>query len=171
MDAVGRGDRVGPEIFGVSIRGDDAVARGEGLVHALDEVGREQIVGVEDEKGVEGFQRVVALDVLNQKPERPALAGAGGVLPLIDDRAVRAAKLGGFVRAVVGDDKDRHQPGRIRLGADAVDEVGDDGLLVARRDQHGVAEALVRLGKPFGAGEKADGLVDRFIKRQHGENA
>ena len=156
-------------VFGVAVAGDDLIAVGEGLVDLRDIVGRQDIVGVQHQIAVEG--RVVVLDAPQEVLQGVALAHLGGVVAEVDGGAVSAGHRAGQVGAVVGHHKDIHIFRRIVLGLDAVDEVADDGLLVAGGDQHGDAVGhRLTVGRVFfpprhGNIEELIGIAEE--KRQH----
>ena len=87
MDAVRRRYGVGAEILRVPVGCDDAAARFKGLVHAFDEVRRQQIVGVKDEKTVAGREFAGRTEPVDEKLHGVTLAGVRRVEPLIDDGA------------------------------------------------------------------------------------
>lgn len=85
-----------------------------------------------------------------ERLEGVALTDLLAVEALIDNRAALARDARGVVGAVVGEDIDREQLARVRLGAQAREQVADDGGFVARADEDGVMIAR-RGGRERGA--------------------
>ena len=135
---VARGDPVVGVVLGVAVAGDDFVAVGEGAVHLGDVVGRQQVIGVEDEEAVKDLA-IVGFDMAQQLLEGVALADQDPVKALVDHSAVLPGHLGGVVGAVVGHYEDRDQLAGVVLGADGVQQMADDRRLIPGGDQHRVA--------------------------------
>ena len=76
---------------------------------------------------------------MEQVLEGVALAHLRLVIAKVDIGAVSARHAAGQVGAVVGHHEHVHQFGGIVLRLDAVDQVADDGLLVAGGDEDGDA--------------------------------
>lgn len=135
-------------ILRVAVGGYEAVAVRVGLVDLGKKVGRHEIVRVENEIGIVAIGAVVAVDRGEKEVEDVTLSALLLVFALVNDGAVRRGDAGGIVGAVVRADKDVVELPRVVLCLQTVDEVRDDPLLVARRDQHGEAVrdglALVR---------------------------
>ena len=144
--AVTGADPVVGVVLAVAVAGDDLVSVGEHGVHLLNVVRGQDIVSVEYEVAVEAAG-VVGLDVLGQKIQRIALAHIDVVEPLVHHRAVPPCDGGGVVGTVVRRYKDGEQSGVIRLLPEAVQQPADDGGLVPRRDEHGVAVGGRRAGE------------------------
>ena len=155
------GDPVVGVVLGVAIAGDDLIAIGEGAVHLGDVVGLQEVVGVEDHKGVE-HAAIVPLDMSQELVEGVALAHLYMVEALVDNGAVFPRHPGGVVGAVVGHHEDGDEVFGIVLGVDGVQEVTDDVLLIARRDQNRVA---VEHGGTVGLVlfEEGNGEIDELI--------
>ena len=122
---------------------------GERAVHLLDIVGGEEVIGVKDEVAIVSG-RDVPRDMGEERLEGVALTDLLAVEALIDDRAALARDARGVVGAVVGEDIDREQLARVCLGAQAREQVADDGGFVARADEDGVMIAR-RGGRERGA--------------------
>ena len=105
---VARADPVVAEVLAVAVAGDDLVAVGEHLVHPLNVVRGQQVVGVKHEITVKP-RRIVRADVLQQEVQGIALAHVQLVEPLIDHRAVGPGDGGGAVGAVVRRHEHRHK--------------------------------------------------------------
>ena len=103
--------------------------------------------------------------------ESVALAHLGGVIAEVDVGPVGTGHAAGEIGAVVGHHEDIHLIGGVVLVPDAVDQVADDGLLVAGGDQHGdaVHHRLAVGGVLFEPGhgdiEELVGIAEE--KRQH----
>src|SRR5699024_6340651 len=117
--------------------------------------------GVEDHKGVEHAAKV-PLDMSQELVEGVALAHLYMVEALVDNSAVLPRHPGGVVGAVVGHYEDGDEVFGIVLGVDGVQEVTDDVLLIARRDQNRVA---VKHGGTVGLVlfEEGNGEIDELI--------
>lgn len=100
-------------------------------VHLLDIVGGEEVIGVKDEVAIVSG-RDVPRDMGEERLEGVALTDLLAVEALIDNRAALARDARGVVGAVVGEDIDREQLARVRLCAQAREQVADDGGFVAR---------------------------------------
>ena len=99
---------------------------------------------------------------MQEKVERVALAAKRGVVPLIDLRAAGARRFRGFVAAVVGSNEDLEKALGVALRLDAVEEISDDGLLVARGDED--REAVQRRLPLFPpARQPRNGYVQKLI--------
>ena len=97
-----------------------------------DEVGVQDVVGVQHQVGVV----VPPLpDVIQQELQGIALAHMAAVLPGKDLRSVGAGDDGGRIGAVVRDNIGVQELCGVVLGADAVQELADDGLLVPGGDE------------------------------------
>ena len=142
---VAGGDPVVAVVFRVAVAGDDLVAVGEGAVHLRDVALLQHVVGVKDEIAVEGLVRVALVYTLHQPGKGVALAYPRGVEPLENDGPVLARHARRIVRAVVRHDENRDAPPVVGLPGDAVQQVADDGLLVPRRDEHGIVVRLLLL--------------------------
>ena len=141
------------------VAGDDGAAGGKGAVDLPDVVRPQQVVRVKDEVGVKRRAVSGGLHPREQKFQRPALAHACAVLPLPDNGPRGTGDGGGAVGAVVRRDEDLHQLGGIVLPADALDQLGDHRLLVARADEHGETVQPLRdtgCGVLFPEGDKEE---------------
>ena len=136
---VAGGDPVVPEVLGVAVARDDAVALGEDAVHLLYVVLLEDVVRVEDEVAVEGALGEELVNAAQQVAQGVALADLRGVEALEDYGAALGRHPGRLIRAVVRDDEGRDEARVVALAPDALEQLADDRLLVPRRDQHGVA--------------------------------
>ena len=147
-ESAARAEPAFPVILRVAVGGHEAVAVRVGLVDLGKEVGRHEIVRVEDNIGIVAIGAVVAVDRREKEVEDVTLPALLLIFALVNDGAVRRGDAGGIVGAVVRADKDVVKLPRVTLCRQTVDEVRDDPLLVARRDQHGEAVrdglALVR---------------------------
>ena len=130
-------DPVVAVVLGVTVAGDDLVAVGEGLVDLGNIVGGQHVVGVQHQIAVIGG--VIVLDAAQQVLQGVALAHLRRAAAKINRRTVSAGHRTGQIGAVVGHHEDIHLVGGIVLCPDAVDEVADDGLLVAGGDEDGDA--------------------------------
>ena len=108
-------------------------------------------------------------DATETKVHDPALALARKVVALVHDRAGFARSLCGVVGAGVRHDKDVDQLCRIVLVADGTHEVGDNGLLIVRRDEKGVRVELLGLGIADLATNKADNIEHELVERKHAQ--
>ena len=113
--------------------------------------------------------RIFAQDAIESVIHDPALALARQIVALVDDCARSARHLGRVVSAGVGNDKDVDQLRWIILVADGPYEVGDDGLLVMRRDEEGVAVLLSSTWQLDLAAEKAYQQIHHLIGEADGE--
>ena len=129
--SVACGDPVVAEVFRIAKAGHDTVSRGQLFRHFFYVVFLQQIVRVEDEERVILSVHTVRAHMLPQSGERVSLADLLPVLPLINDRSVRFCRDSRIIRAVVRDHVDIR---RVRLGANAVEQMRQDRLLIARRD-------------------------------------
>lgn len=143
-ERVARADPVIAEIFRVAVACNDLIARIEHLVHLLDEALVEDVVRVEHEKAFKGIFAVLLENLVQEEFQRVALADGVLVLPLENNGARRARHIRGAVRAIVRHDENIHKLRGVRLPAHALDKLRDDGLLIARRNQNGVAVVLFR---------------------------
>ena len=141
---VARGYPVGVVVLGVSIAGRGLRSVVEGLVHLAEVVHIQHVVGVEHEVRLVTLVGVALANALEAVVERVALANFLVVAAGKDDGACLAGHARGVVRAVVGDDEHVDELGRIVLHLDGVDEVADDGALVASRDDCGELVVLLR---------------------------
>ena len=132
--AIAGGDPVVAVVFGIAVARDDVVPGGKGFVDLAEVIAVNHVVRVKDEVGV-----VFPPDAAQKIAQGEALADAAAVVPFEHPRAVRVRRLGGAVGAVVRHDVDVDQPGGIILPPQAVDQISDDGLLVACGDQNGEA--------------------------------
>ena len=160
---VARADPVVAEVLRVAVARDDLVARIKDLVHLLDEVFVEDVVRVEHKEALKGMLAVLLKDGVQQELQRVALADGVLVLPLEHDGARRPRDRRGAVRAVVRHDEDVHKLRGVRLPAHALNELRDDGLLIAGRDQHGVAVVLLRREHLLPA-EQGNSQINRLVR-------
>ena len=168
VQGIGGGDPVVAEIFAGAAGRYDALACVKGLIHARDIVAVEQIVCVKYKIALKGIRSVVPRDAGEQIFQRVALCAVVRVAALIADRTAAARRLRRPVRAVVGHDKDREQLRRVVLQADALEQTADDGLLVARRNDDGIA-VLPPCGCKAPCGEQTDDGVDGIIAAHRAE--
>ena len=132
-------------VFRVAVARDDLVPVGEGAVHLRYITVLEHVVRVKDEVAVEGLAGIALVYTLHQIGKRVALAYLRGVEPFEHHGPVLARHARGLVRAVVRHDENRDAPPVVGLPGDAVQQVADDGLLVPRRDEHGIVVRLLLL--------------------------
>ena len=141
---VAGGDPVGVVVLGVAVAGGGLGAVVERGVHLAEVVHVEHVVGIEHEVGLVAAVGVLLADDLEAVVERVALPHLLVVVPGKDDGAGLAGHVGRVVSAVVGDDEHVDELLRIVLHLDGVDEVADDGALVAGRDDGGEPVVLLR---------------------------
>ena len=101
----------------------------------------DDIIRVEDEERIVIGEGTAGANLTEQLVERVALADLIGVETLKRDGTRLTRDAGGGVRAVVGQDVDIQQLGRVILRAEAGNEFADDAFLVAGADQRGIAAA------------------------------
>lgn len=74
----------------------------------------------------------------------------------------------------IGDHKDLDELGRIILVLDGANKIGDNGLLVMRRDKEGIPVEFFGLGRcdlaPKSADDKKDHLVEEADREQRDDN-
>ena len=130
----------------------------------------DDIIRVEDEECVVIGQGAAHADEADQLVERVALADLIGVETLKRDGTGLTRDAGGGVRAVVSQDVDIQQLGRVILRAEAGNEFADDAFLVAGADQRGIVAARLggRLPRSFlsvaAAERKAVKRVENLIQ-------
>ena len=139
---VARRDPVVAVVFGVAVAGHDLIAGGVDLLDLGDKVRVKDIVGIQHKIGVV-MPVTGTLDALQKLIEHVALTHLLGIEALIDGRTMRAGHARRVIRAVVRTDKNVHAVHGIGLCADAVEQLPDHVLLVARRDEHGNAVVFV----------------------------
>ena len=159
------------QIDRIAVAGQDAETGLEGLVHLLDVMTVEPVVGVEHEIGIVVVGHTRVNHGAQQVRQRVSLADQLRVVAFDDMASHLADDFGGAIGTVVGHQPDIDQLARIGLVVQRVDEVADDVLLVARGDQHGVALVHRRVREVHRLGEQrhddADGLVDDADAAHH----
>ena len=148
-------------VLGIAVAGDDVLAVGEGAVHLLDIVGREDIVGVKDEVAVKALG-VVPAEVVHQGGPGVALAHLGFVGPLVHGGAGHPGNERRVVGAVVRQDEDVDVVGVVGLAAETGDEIADDGLLVPGADHDGEVVDL-RLAVGVRSAEPDHGNIQKLV--------
>ena len=136
-------------VFRVAVARDDLVPVGEGAVHLRYITVLEHVVRVKDEVAVEGLAGIALVYTLHQIGKRVALAYLRGVEPFEHHGPVLARHARRIVRAVVRHHEHRHAAALVGLARDAVQQVADDGLLVARGDEHRVVVPLLAPVRPL----------------------
>ena len=99
------------------------VSGGKGLVHALNIIGGENVVGIKDEIAVKAPGEVPG-NMYQQILQGISLAYTHGIVPLIHGGAGRPGNRRRMVGAVVRHHKDLQQLRRVILIADAVQQMG-----------------------------------------------
>ena len=141
----------------------------------------DDIIRVEDEERIVIGEGTEGANLTEQLVERVALADLIGVETLKRDGARLTRDAGGGVRAVVGQDVDIQQLGRVILRAEAGNEFADDAFLVAGADQRGIAAARFggRLPRGFSsvaaaerkAVKRVENLIQIGYKEQHADDS
>ena len=163
-DGIPGGNPARSEILGISIAGEHVIPLREGSIHRGDEMRIDDIIRVEDEERIVIGEGTAGANLTEQLVERVALADLIGVETLKRDGARLTRDAGGGVRAVVGQDVDIQQLGRVILRAEAGNEFADDAFLVAGADQRGIAAA--RLGGRLPCGFPSVAAAERkAVKR------
>ena len=143
---IARRDPVVAIVFGIAIAGHDLVARGVDLFDLGKEVRVKDIVCIQHKIGVV----VPAAGTANASEhvvEHIALANMQRVVPLKNDRAMLARHAGGIVRAVIRTDVNIYMIHRISLRTNAVEQITDDILLIARSNENGNAVVFIAADK------------------------
>ena len=129
--------------------------------------------GIDQVVCVEHTYRVIAVlahEHIDDLPQGVAL-GADRLRALHDKRAGAVGRARRVVGAVIWDDDDVIEFAGIILREQGLHEVADDGLLVARRHQHG-EPAAGRLARPLYCRAQRIGQVKRKIDQiEHGNRA
>ena len=136
----------------------------KGVIHLGDVIAGDNIIGIEDKEALKGIG-ILVKDTVETKVHDPALAFTGQVVSLVHDSARLARELRGVVGAGVGNDKDLDELGRIVLILDGANEVGDNGLLVMRRNKEGITMEFFGLGRRDLATESADDKEDHLVQK------
>ena len=148
-------DPVVGKVLGVAVAGKSLIIAGiKYLVHLIDKVGVNDVVGVKDKEAVIAALTDVSLQLMEQIAQCIALALVDGVKPLIDSGAGPAGCARGIIGAVVSYDIDVQQFPGIVLGGQAADELADDFLLISCRDHHRIPVLLL--------GHKDPGLAQAY---------
>lgn len=157
-------DAIVGQVHGIAVAGEDFETGLEALVHFLDVVLVEFVVGIEHEKGVirVGCARLVHL--VEQIGQRVAFADLLLVESFDDVASHVSGHFGGVVGAVVGHQPDVDELARIGLRMQAVDEVADDVRFVSRGNQHRVPFVHRRFGELDRLGEQRDDDADRLVE-------
>ena len=152
------------QVHGIAVAGEDFETGLEALVHFLDVVLVEFVVGIEHEKGVirVGCARLVHL--VEQIGQRVAFTDLLLVESFDDVASHVSGHFGGVVGAVVGHQPDVDELARIGLRMQAVDEVADDVRFVSRGNQHRVPFVHRRFGELDRLGEQRDDDADRLVE-------
>ena len=165
--AVPARDPVFPEIFAVPITRDHVVSAVEHLVH-LRQIGlRQNIVRIQHDVSVAALRvERIGVKMLEQIVEGETLADFFRIVALVHDTAERPRERRGLIRTVIRHDEDIHQLRGIIVAANALDELSQNLLLVARADDDSQPMALSggRQG-PLSA-ENADEQVDELMQIQ-----
>ena len=152
------------EVLRVAVARQGGVLAGvEHLVHLADELLVNNVVRVKDEKAVIGHFALVLEDVVEQVFEGVALADLHLVKALIDISAGVPRDFRSVVRAVVRNDVNIEQLGRVILLLQRAYQVGDDRRLVARRNDCRIAVQLCVLVAALALADPADNQVDDLI--------
>ncbi len=165
-----RGTRRHP-VFGkvhrIAVACEDAEAGLEALVHLFEVMLVEPVVGVKHKERVIGVGRARFNHRVEQVGERVTFADLRRVKPLDHVAAQVAHHLRGGIGAVVRHDPDVDEVGRVGLQLDVADQIADHRLLVARRDQHGVAFVHWGRREDDRFGEQRDENAQGLIAHAH----
>ena len=142
------------QIHRITVAGQNLESGAERLVHFLEVVLVQLVIGIEHEVGLIIIGRTDVEHMPQQIRQRISLANQFKIVAFHHMAAQRPHHVGGVVGAVVGHQPDVDEVGRVGLIANRPNKVADHFFFVARGDQHGIPVGHRGVGEAHGLGEQ-----------------